>query len=258
MFPLKSLLLPSLVWAVASCVARAAEPDLSALAARQIAQGQAQSAIATLEPAVKSGPSNAEHQRLLGDAYLLAARQANLLSKPGWARKSCRAYEQAVETAPDNLAARLSLMSYYQNAPGFLGGSADKARAQADAIKQRNATRGHVAIAMLLIGEKRFADARTELDEALRLTPADYAALYHTGRLAALSGEHIERGIEALRECLTLAPLVGVPGHDAAQWRLGNLLEKQGDKAAARAAYQASLTVNPAFEDAATALKQLN
>jgi len=56
------------------------------------------------------------------------------------------------------------------------------------------------------------------------------AALYQFGRVAALSGERIERGMEALRKCLTLPPAQGSPGHEAAQWRLGNLWEKKGDK----------------------------
>jgi lipoprotein NlpI len=49
----------------------------------------------------------------------------------------------------------------------------------------------------------------------------------------------------------------GLAGHDAAHWRLGNLWEKKGVKAAARAAYQAALAVTPNYPQALDALKKL-
>jgi tetratricopeptide (TPR) repeat protein len=76
--------------------------------------------------------------------------------------------------------------------------------------------------------------------------------------LAALSGERIDRGMEAFNTCLKLSPPPGSPGHDAAHWRLGNLWEKKGDKKAARAAYEAALTINPNFQQAVDSLKKLN
>ena len=93
---------------------------------------------------------------------------------------------------------------------------------------------------------------------ARELTPPDnYPALYQFGRAVSLSSEHIDRGMEALKKCLTLEPSPGAPGHDAAQCRLGNLWEKKGDKNAARAAYRESLALNPNFKEASESLKKL-
>jgi len=46
------------------------------------------------------------------------------------------------------------------------------------------------------------------------------------------------------------------PGHAAAQWRLGNLLEKKKTSPGARAGLRASLKLDPNFTGAADALKE--
>ena len=92
----------------------------------------------------------------------------------------------------------------------------------------------------------------------LQATPDYYGALFHYGRVAALSGERIERGMASLQKSLQLPVPAGWAGHDAGQWRLGLLHEKKGDKAAARAAYQAALKETPGYPQAVEALKKLD
>ena len=60
-----------------------------------------------------------------------------------------------------------------------------------------------------------------------------------------------------LRRCLALTPGPGEPPHAAVQWRLGNLAEKRGQPAAARAAYEASLAADPGFTQARESLAHL-
>ena len=93
----------------------------------------------------------------------------------------------------------------------------------------------------------------------LKESPDDYAALYQIGRIAALSGQQLDRGLASLRRCLTLTPPAtpNTPGHAAAHWRIGNLLEKKGDQPGARAAYEAALKLDPTFLGAIDALKKL-
>jgi tetratricopeptide (TPR) repeat protein len=85
-------------------------------------------------------------------------------------------------------------------------------------------------------------------------------ALYQTGRLAALSGQYLDRGLAALRLCLALPPSAeeGAPTVAQVQWRIGNILEKKGEKEAARVAYIKALGANPNFTPAFAALKKLN
>lgn len=223
-----------------------------------LAKDDTDAAVKACEKAVELAPASSDFQRQLGDCYGVSAQKAGMLSKIGWAKKCRNAYEKAVELDPRNLDARSRLMTYCQQAPSMLGGGIDKAYAQAAEIRKLDATRGRIAFATLYSGEKKFPEAFAELDEILKTMPRNYAALYQLGRVAALSGTRIDEGLAALRQCLAVDPPADSPGHDAANWRLGNLLEKQGDKAAARAAYTAALAINPRFAPAIAALKQLD
>lgn len=222
------------------------------------AQGDGAAAVQACEQAVNLSPKSSEYQLQLGDAYGLAAQKAGMLGKMSLGKKCLAAYEKAVALDPENLAARHSLLTACQQAPAVMGGGRDKAYAQAAEIKKLDANRGRIADATLYVGEKKFTEAFTELEEVRKTAPDNYPALYQFGRAAALSGERLDRGIETLQRCLALSPAPGSPGHEAAHWRLGNLHEKQGATDAARAAYQASLALRPDYQPALASLKRLD
>jgi tetratricopeptide (TPR) repeat protein len=234
----------------------AAEPQfyLGLLAMRR---DDPQAAVTFHEKAVALDPQNGEYHRRLGDAFGRSAQKAGTLSKFGLAKKSLAAYEKAVALAPTSLEARLSLMNFYQQAPGLVGGSMDKAYAQAAEIGKIDAARGRAALAGLYVADKRHAEAFAVFQEVLKSQPDDYAALFQLGRLSAVTGERLELGAAALRKCLAMTPAPDQPPHAAAHWRLGNIQEKQGDKAAARASYEASLKLDPNFRQAQESLKAL-
>lgn len=240
--------------------AHPAEGEAQALLASVcIAKGDADAAVSAAEKSVELEPANSELHRQLGDTYGFAAEKAGMFGKMGFAKKCRAAFERAVELDPRNVAARNSLLGFYQMAPAMMGGGMDKAYEQAAAIKQLDAARGRLAYATLYGAEKKYDQAFAEFDEALKSSPDDYAALYQVGKLAATSGQSLDRGLAALRRCLALPvpEIPGTPGHAAAQWRLGNILEKQGDPAGARRAYEAALKLDPNFTPAADALKKL-
>jgi tetratricopeptide (TPR) repeat protein len=214
-------------------------------------------AVKHLEKAVAAAPNDSRFHHRLGDAYGQSALKAGLFSKMTLAGKCRTAYEKAVELDPKNLDARFSLLGFYQQAPGIAGGGMDKAHAQAQEIKKLDAGRGRQAVAGLYAAEKKYAEAFAEFDAVLKEKPDDYAALFQSGRLAAISGERLPQGLAALRQCLAQTPPEGQPGHAAAHWRIGNILEKQNDKAGARAAYEAALKVDPKFPQAIESLKKL-
>lgn len=216
-------------------------------------------AVVHLEQAARIDPRSARAQKRLGDALGTVAVSAPLLSKFGHAKKTVAAYERAVALDPSYISGREALFEYYRQAPGFVGGGLDKAAEQAAQIKALDATRGRIAFATLYVGEKKYAEALAQFDEVLATNPDDYMSLYQVGRLAALTGQHMDRGLAALRRCLGLnpPPAPETPSHAMVQWRLGTLLEKTGDTAGARAAYSAALVVEPDHASAAEALRRL-
>lgn len=218
----------------------------------------ADGAVKAFEQAATLAPDNSEVQRRLGDGYGFSAQKAGMLSKFGLAKKCLAAYEKAVALDPKSLPARLSLLGYYQQAPSMVGGGMDKAYAQAAEIKKLDADRGRIAFAQLYAADKKWSEAFSEFEEVLKAEPDNYLALFQVGRIAALSGERVDRGVATLQKALTLSPTAGAAGHDAAHWRLGMLWEKKGDKAAAKAAYEAALKMNPKFPQAIEALKRLD
>ncbi len=216
-----------------------------------------EAAVAHLEKAVALAPTDSRMYHRLGDAYGLTAQKAGIFSKMSWAGKCRTAYEKAVELDPKNIDARWSLMEYCRQAPGIAGGGNDKALVQAQEIKKLDAQRGRVAVAMVYAADKKYDLAFGEFEEALKTNPTDYTALFQTGRLAAISGERLDRGLIVLRQCLAQVPPAGQPGHAAAHWRIGVILEKKNDQPAARSAYEAALKVDPKFPQALESLKKL-
>jgi len=223
-----------------------------------LTRGNAEAAVAAFEKATALDPQSSNYQRMLGDAYGISAQKAGLLGKMGFARKCKAAYDKAVELDPNNLDARWSVMEYCRQAPSIAGGGMDKAYAQAEEIKKIDPNRGRIALATLYMSDKKAVEAFGLFDEALAANPDDYTALYQLGRLSAMTGQRIDAGITNLRRCLAMEPPAGQPGHAPVNWRLGNLLEKKGDKEGAKAAYEAAIAIDPNFTQAIESLRKLN
>ena len=252
-------------WADAQVVlekAVAAEPENAEafffLGVSFLNRNDAERALPVLEKAVALAPDNSNYVRHVGDACGMLAQKAGLFSQMGWAKKCIAAYDKAVDLDPKDVNARWSVMEYCRQAPGFLGGGMEKAYAQAAAIKHLDPARGRTAYTELYIAEKKFPEAFAVYDEVLKGSPDDFATLYQVGKLADTTGREFDHGLAALRRCLILTPPADSPGSGPVHWRIGNILAKQGDKAAARAAYEAALAADPKFSPAAEALAKLN
>ena len=219
--------------------------------------GDAEKATGLLEKATSLDSTNSEYQRILGDAYGLSALRAGIFSKLGFAKKCKAAYDKSVELDPANIKARWSVMEFCRQAPGFIGGGMGQAYVQAEAIRKLDPAQGRVALATLYVADKKIPEAFALFNEALRSNPDDYATLYQTGRLAAMSGQQLELGLTSLRKCLTLAPAPAQPGHPPVNWRIGNILERQGDKTGARAAYESAVAEDPKFVPAVESLRKI-
>jgi tetratricopeptide (TPR) repeat protein len=253
--------------------------------------GKVDDAIAQAEQATTARADDGKAWLWLGNAYGRKALEAGMLSKPKWAGKCRDAYEKAVAVAPNDPDARLSLMQYYLQAPGFLGGGADKAQAQAEAMAKIGPAWGHIGRAALLLaddrddeavaayqaataadpanyratlglislhlGGKRFAEARQVVDAALARDPRDAVGLYMLGRIAIDDDQRIDDGISSLATYITLENRPEELGLGAAWWRKGLLLEKAGRKDEAVQALRKAVEADARLEQAKKDLERL-
>lgn len=243
------------------------------------------------ERAVQMSPRNSTYYDWLGRAYGRQAQSANKLRQPFLARKTKNAWETALALDPDNLDVRDDLIAYYTQAPGFLGGSKEKARAMALEIKKRDAYRGSLSVANLCAAENdtacveremqdvtakypdsgavyaslaafyssqgQFDKAFALLEQRLRVKPNELTTLYQLGRTASLSGQQLDRGEWALKAYIAGPPPENAAPPANAHYRLGTIYEKKGAKALAREEYRSALLLNPKLRDAQKALAAL-
>ena len=237
-----------------------APDDLDAnyyLGETRIAQDDPDRAIACLEHCVALAPGDARSQVGLGDAYGMAAQKAGLFSKYGLAKKCLAAYQRAVALEPANVSWRLSLLNYFIAAPSIVGGGSDRADAEVAEIMKISPVDGHRELGILRAQDGRTDDALREFHAALALQPNDYGALYGIGKVAATTGQVLVEGRADLERCRQMKVPDKMAPHSAVAWRLGNIDERLGQPALARADYETALREEPTFQAAADALKKL-
>lgn len=218
---------------------------------------QPEESVKLLEKATALDATKSLYFHVLGDAYGVLTQRASVFGKMGWARKCLAAYDTAVALDPGNLDARAARLSYYWHAPAIVGGGMDKARAEAEEIRQRDPVRGAQALADLCVADKKYAEAFAAVDDLMAKNPGNMPAQYQLGRLAAITGQQLDRGAAALKAYLQYSPQGREPGLAPAHWRLGMIYAQQGDRSAARTEYEAALKLAPDFAVAREALQKL-
>ena len=202
------------------------------------------------------------------------------------------AYTRAVALDGANIDAREGLMQYLLDAPAILGGDKAKAGEQALAIGRVNPFRGLSAkIAVASSGndrpavEKLLQQATTQFPDSVigwaNLSamqaddhrPADafatitrwqarrthpMFALFSIGRTAAVTGEQLDRGEQALKQFLRGQRSPNDPPLANAHFRLAQIYEKQKKNVEAKAEYQFAVKLNPGLRDAQLALERLH
>jgi tetratricopeptide (TPR) repeat protein len=250
-----------------------------------------ESAIEAGEQAVELAPNNPQAHFWLGNAYGSRINQVSMLSKMSMAGKLRDAYEAAVKHDPNLIEARHYLIQYYMQAPSAIGGSREKALAQATEISKRDAVQGHIARASIAMTEKKPAEALKFYEAAYKAKPSDdgirmavglgyqqtsrwedayqhfktwtgendkaATAWYQLGRTAAMSGKYLEEGEQALQRYLKIPRTGNEPKNQNAYYRLGQVQARAGKKAEARASLQAAIKLDPKMKEAKEELAKL-
>lgn len=242
--------------------------------------------------AVQAQPNNADYHYWLGLTLGRQAQQASVFKQASLAGKTRNEFERAVQLDPNHLEARSALISYYKMAPGFMGGSDEKALEQAKEIRKRDAMEGADAFATIYIFDKKLDLARKEyvdlvranpnsaeahfklgsflqgfdkkysggmqeLETSLRLDPNYMRAYVGIARVAALSNSNLPRGIEAAKKYIAYTPKDDEPPVARAHYWLGMIYEKQGKRAEAKQEYVTSLRLQPKNKEVEAALKRV-
>jgi tetratricopeptide (TPR) repeat protein len=248
-------------------------------------------AIAHLERAAELEPAVAMHRVWLGRAYGRLAVRSSLTRKFGLAKRARAALERAVDLDPSSVDARSNLVQFYLLAPGLLGGSTSKARAQAAEIAKHSAFHGALARAWIAEDRKDYDDAARDyrdaialspdslsaywglaqlwqrgarfdssfalMDELMRRRPDAMPAHYYYGRASSLSGQNLVEAVQALRRYLAYEPHEGDPPHSSAHYRLGLVYERMGEREKARHEFETSLRLEPTRGEVKKALARV-
>lgn len=289
---MRRLVLPLVLCLISVPLSAANPKDLAEAGKAALQADQHEKAAELFEQAVKLAPNNAEYHYFLGAAYGEIAQNAGVLKQATMAKKIKAEFERAVQLDPNYIEARFALIDYYTMAPGFMGGDMNKAAEQAGEIKKRNNVEGHRAFARVyarqkkvdlarkefvdavrenpnsarahyllgtyLMNDKNWSGSLQELEAAVRLDPKYMPSYLRIGQNAALSGQNLARGEEALRKYLAYTPTLQEPGHYATWFYLGTIQEKQGRKADAKASYTNAKKLAPKSKEVAAALERVS
>ena len=247
-------------------------------------------AISAGEKAVSLSPDKSNYHLWLGRAYGEKADASSFFSAAGLAKKVRASFERAVELDGSNVPARSDLAEFYMEAPGVMGGGQDKARAQAEALLKTAPAKGHWVLGRLAEKNKDNVAAEREFKAALEATHGgaegwlDLAIFYRrTGRMPDLDSAIeklnaaplknpdvlVDAAITLLRSehNLPMAAqllkryLAGKTVEEAPAFRahsfLGTVYEKQGDKKAATAEFQAALALASTYKPARDGMKRV-
>lgn len=252
---------------------------------------EGEKAVDWMEKAVTLDRENSDLHRWLARAYAVAAGQANSVARNSYVRDAKAELEKAVQLNPKNILALEDLANFYLRTPEFLGGSVERARQQAGALRKIDPVAGRMTLAnihfflkepeaaeqeyrtavqetpgdvrprmalgLLYQSQSRWAEAFDAFEGVLKVKPEHWAAIYQVGRTGALSGQRTDRAEECLQRYLGHTPTADEPPLAGAHFRLGMVLARKGDVARAREHYQKSLELDPGNAEVREALGRL-
>jgi tetratricopeptide (TPR) repeat protein len=248
-------------------------------------------AIAAGEKAVSIAPDNSEYHMWLGRAYAEKADHSSFLTAAQLTKKIRQEFERAVELDASNVSARSDLAEFYIEAPAFMGGGKSKAQRQAQSIAEQDEALAHWLQACIAEKDKQYEVAEAEFRRAIqasgnqgsywlnlasyykrhqRLTEMESAinsaieadkkrptVLFDAAQILFAAGRNFVGAANFVRKYLVNGPTVEEAPVFQAHYLLGEILEKQGDKAGAVAEYRAALSLAKDYDRARVALNRL-
>lgn len=262
-----------------------------ALIREALEDGNLEEASVRGERAVAALPKSGAVHQWTGRAYAARAVAASDVSAVLWGHRAERLLTKAVELDPANVEARFDLLAALLRPEGLRGTDLAGAEDQAREIGRLDAAFGHVAQAMVLQAQGKVEPAGAEYRKAFELKPGsrrafvgvvefearagNYAAAveaarrartmttdplpsYLLGRLSVQFSRDLESGLAAFDEYLARKPLPESPSLADAHWRKGQIYQRLGKVAEAKAEYAAALKLTPGHPEASQELAKLS
>jgi tetratricopeptide (TPR) repeat protein len=154
--------------------------------------GEYKKATEVLEKAVAAEPKNSDYVMWLARSYGRRAEVANPLSVMGLASKSRQHFEKAVALDPRNIEALNDLLEFYLEAPGFLGGGMEKAKATVALISSVNAAEGQWAQSRIDEKRKEPDNAEAHLRSAVEMAPLQVGRVIDLAKFLSKQGRYQE------------------------------------------------------------------
>lgn len=133
--------------------------------------GDYKSAIDDLQKAVQLEQRSSDHYLWLGRAWGRRAETSVFFMAVKYASETRKNFEKAVELNSGNLEAVNDLLSFYLDAPGFLGGGLAPAMRMTELIRKIDPVEYQCGLAQVSIHQKDFAAAEGQLRKAVELAP---------------------------------------------------------------------------------------
>jgi tetratricopeptide (TPR) repeat protein len=247
---------------------------LVALNEVSLAEGRTDDAVKLGERCIAAQPKVSGCHLAFGNALGVKAMSAGMMAGMRYAGNVREAFKTAVELDPQNMDARFSLMTYYMQAPGIVGGGSAKAQALAAQTAQVNPEAGKLMMARLdaaddklakaeaaalampvsaneaiadgqrdllnnlaykYLGDKKYADSDRLYRETHKRFPDSEGAVYGMARVQQEQGKH--------REAIAgFEQMIGMNPRATAYYRIGQSQQALGEKAKALAAFEKALS----------------
>lgn len=238
--------------------------------------------------AVELQPNNSGFHRWLGRVYGEKAGRATF--PIGLAIKTREEFQRAAELDPTDPYAGVDVAEFYVEAPGIMGGGTDKAREQAKRIGKISPAQEHWVYARIAEKNKDYTTAESEYRQMIEAAHGDaeawlnlaffyrnrkryndmeqafvkmnqapmphHEALFEAANSLFRTGRAFSFAIELMRRYFSEGPVEEAPAFKA-HYLLGQLLEKQGDKAAAATEYRSGLALARNYEPCRQGLQRV-
>ena len=198
-------------------------------------------AIEYLEKAIDAEPNNSMYHLVLSNALGNKAMQSNVIKQALLAPKIKSELEKAVELDPNSIEARTGLCQFYIMAPGIMGGSFEKAKQQADAVRTLDAYRGYLMYATIYNREEDWDQAEIYYKKAIAADPKKGTPYHQLGYLYT----KLKRNPEAVAQFLKMVEYD--PDNANSYDSLGDGYMANGQLDEALKSYAKAVSIDPKF-----------